>query len=45
MEPLELFFLLLGVWWLCIMPGAFFFASLEAISEWIEAKARELRKK
>lgn len=42
---MKAFLLFFGIWWLCIMPGAFFFASLEAISEWIEAKARELRKK
>ena len=45
MASLELFFVLLGVWWLCIMPGAFVCASFDSISDWIEAKVREMRKK
>ena len=44
-DPTELLFLILGVWWLAIMPGAFILASFEAISDWIEEKARELRRR
>ncbi len=43
--PMELLLLILGVWWLAIMPGIFVVATFNAISDWIEEKARELRRK
>ena len=39
--PMELLLLILGV----IMPGIFVVATFNAISDWIEEKARELRRK
>ena len=44
-DPIELLFLVVGVWWLAIMPGIFVIATFDAISDWIEEKARELRRK
>ena len=44
-DPFELLLLILGVWWLAIMPGFLLFATFESIGDWIEAKARELRRK
>ena len=44
-DPTELLLLIVGIWWLAIMPGIFVIASFEAISDWIEEKARELRRK
>ena len=44
-DPFDLLLLILGVWWLAIMPGIFVFATFDAISDWIEEKARELRRK
>ena len=44
-DPMELLLLILGVWWLAIMPGIFVVAAFDAISDWIEEKARELRRR
>ena len=44
-DPTELLLLIVGIWWLAILPGIFVIASFEAISDWIEEKARELRRR
>ena len=44
-DPMELLFLIICVWWFAIMPVIFVAATFEAISDWIEEKARELRRK
>ena len=40
-DPIELLFLIVGVWWLAVIPGIF----VDAIRDWIEEKATELRRK
>ncbi len=42
---MKAFLFLFGIWWLCVIPGAFLCASFEPISDWIEAKVRELIRK
>ena len=44
-DPMELLLLIVCIWWFAIMPGIFVAATFEAISDWIEEKARELRRK
>ena len=44
-DPMEVLCLVVGVWWFAIMPGIFVAATFEAISDWIEEKARELRRR
>ena len=44
-DPVELLLLIVCVWWLAIMPGIFVVATFDAISDWIEEKARELRRR
>ena len=44
-DPIELLFLIVGVWWLAVIPGIFVLASFDAIRDWIEEKATELRRK
>ena len=44
-DPIELLFLIVGVWWLAVIPGIFAVATFDAIRDWIEEKARELRRR
>ena len=41
----DLFWFVLGLWWLAIVPGCLFFASVDAICDWIYAKADEIRRR
>lgn len=42
-ELVEMFWAVLGIWWLAVVPGFFLFSCFESISDLIEAKAREIR--
>ena len=44
-DPFELLLVILCAWWLAIMPGIFVLATFDAVRDWIEEKARELRRK
>ena len=43
--PMDVLIVFLGIWWLALVPGVFFFITFDVIKEWIEEKVRELRRK
>ena len=44
-EPMDVLIVFLGIWWLAILPGAFLIIAFDAIRDWIEEKAREIRRR
>ena len=44
-EPMDVLIVFLGIWWLAFMPCVFLIASFDVIKEWIEEKAREIRRR